>query len=450
MSVATTPSSCLFISFIIGILFFHIHASFPLNNNDNHHDRMLTTTTRHKLPIVYVFSVVPNICKHGLPNYIKYTLEQSVVSQPDAETVIVSNFGDCANIESSMSDVKDVTRIDSTKISSNRTKEFERLCVHLFQQDGGGELWMTSAIRFFIMEDYMISHGINEILHVEADNLLFGNMTGLLPTLRKGYPGLAATPLNSDKSFVTASVFWVANLESLHSFTEMLMNLATRETGEYDRYLAWLRPFACCKHGGIAPDAEGKGIKPFAVNEMSMLAYYHHIRPKEFFLFPVVPKYEYAYNRHTINMARFAPGGSDVGPETDAGIWDPNSWGQFLGGTHDRRGRNRGFIDRSHIAGQAILINRGYDGLNFNASMRCSDMSYSSTFDRSRLNAETLKINTAFDPSTHHCVTAPFVRFGQTPESQWVPIWNLHVQSKHTALWVSAPCVCGESDHSHD
>jgi hypothetical protein len=118
---------------------------------------LLILGKHQKLPIVYVFSVVSKICKHGLPTYIKYSLEQALISQPDSEIVIVSNFKDCPQIEESMTDVKNVTRVDSTTIVSNQTKEFEKLCTHLFQTDGAGELWMTSAIRFFIMEDYMVN-----------------------------------------------------------------------------------------------------------------------------------------------------------------------------------------------------------------------------------------------------------------------------------------------------
>ena len=38
------------------------------------------------------------------------------------------------------------------------------------------------------------------------------------------------------------------------------------------------------------------------------------------------------------------------------GIWDPNSWGQFIGGTSSKNGRDKGFTDGSHIAGIAIRI----------------------------------------------------------------------------------------------
>jgi hypothetical protein len=46
--------------------------------------------------------------------------------------------------------------------------------------------------------------------------------------------------------------------------------------------MKWLRNYACCKHGSrYDPDQRGYGIKPFAVNEMSMLGYYHHLYPNQ-------------------------------------------------------------------------------------------------------------------------------------------------------------------------
>jgi hypothetical protein len=115
-----------------------------------------TLSPARKIPILYVFSVVPNICKHGLPTYIKFSLEQALGSQPDAEIILASNFAECDMIQKTMNDVINVTLIDTTRIASARTKEFQKLCVDLFQSDGAGELWMTSATRFFIMEDIMV------------------------------------------------------------------------------------------------------------------------------------------------------------------------------------------------------------------------------------------------------------------------------------------------------
>ena len=64
---------------------------------------------------------------------------------------------------------------------------------------------------------------------------------------------------------------------------------------------------------------------------MSMLAYYHHLEPTSFYLFPVVPHFPYILNKHIANLTDFGPFGTQVPGPTGEGIWDPNSYGQFLG-----------------------------------------------------------------------------------------------------------------------
>ena len=86
------------------------------------------------------------------------------------------------------------------------------------------------------------------MVHVEADNLLYGKMTDLLPAFRKHYKGLAATPLNSNKSFITSSVLWIASLAALEKFNNFLLSLG-RDKKEWKKYLDWLRPYGCCKKG---------------------------------------------------------------------------------------------------------------------------------------------------------------------------------------------------------
>lgn len=59
-------------------------------------------------------------------------------------------------------------------------------------------------------------------------------------------------------------------------------------------------------------DAAGNGLKPFAINEMSMLAYYHEIEPQELKLLPVVPAHDYILNKYVCNMSMFGPGGPEA------------------------------------------------------------------------------------------------------------------------------------------
>jgi hypothetical protein len=142
--------------------------------------------------------------------------------------------------------------------------------------------------------------------------MLYGNLTSILPILRNGYPTLAVQPLNSKKSFFTASLLWVNNYQVLHEFNNFLLRLGTNQNNEWMKYLQWLSYFACCTPGGI-PDGTGKHLRPFAVNEMSIMSYYHELKPLELRLFPIVPEgYKSTLSRHATNISDYAPGGNEL------------------------------------------------------------------------------------------------------------------------------------------
>jgi hypothetical protein len=87
-------------------------------------------------------------------------------------------------------------------------------------------------------------------------------------------------------------------------------------------------------------------------------------------LFPVLPPYDYHVNKFVCNMSMFARGGKEVpafvyddgaSKETNTDVkyllYDPGSYGQNLGGTNNKGGRNKGYKDATHIVGQAMRLN---------------------------------------------------------------------------------------------
>jgi len=433
---------------------------------------------RTKLPIVYVFTVVPTLCDYGVPVYIKTSLQQSLYTQFDSEVILVSNFADCnKTFDSVKSLLPGLILIDSVPLTSSRTLLYKNVSQTMFMSDGQGELWLTSALRFFLIEDIMLKYDMQEMMHIEADNMLYGKLTSLLPVLREHYQGLAATPLTAREIMITASVFWISAREHLVTFNDFLMALGTEKNGAWLKYLQWIRPHSCCRKGGLLPDRNGDGIKPYAINEMSMLGHYHSLHAQGFKQFPVVPAGQYNLNRHVMNMSLFSPEGPEVGAPTGHGIWDPNSWGQLIGGTARKKGRDKGFTDPTHIAGQAIRMS----GDACEVKLLCGNQTVSPyaalppslnsvvnlyKYQLSRYQQQPpqeqqpapyvlpdadkngmpvtaqQRADFAFWDSHQEtqCYTAPFVRFGL--DRSWTPLWNLHVHSKATPEYLSRPCPC--------
>lgn len=145
-------------------------------------------STKTSLPIVYVYKISESRCLRELiPRYILYVLEQAVMSQPDCLIVMASNFNDCPAANATVSAIPGVRLIDTTSIASSRTMEFNQTSWNILPSDSRDELFITSALRFFTLQDVMAKLGVDEMLHAEADNMLYGNIAALLPSLRKGY-----------------------------------------------------------------------------------------------------------------------------------------------------------------------------------------------------------------------------------------------------------------------
>lgn len=109
-----------------------------------------------------------------------------------------------------------------------------------------------------------------------------------------------------------------------------------------------------------------------------------------------------------------------------------------LGGTAVKKGRDKGFIDSSHIAGQGIILGQ------CTVSMLCGNQTASpygfTADDSTTTNLRRLRDENNDNAAAHGCYTAPFVRCGS--QTHWTPLWNLHVHSKHTLDYRSVPCFC--------
>ena len=86
------------------------------------------------------------------------------------------------------------------------------------------------------------------VFHVEGDNLLYGSLSSIVPTLRTSYRGLAATPLNSPLVFITASVFWISSFQAIVGLNNFFLELSTLKQ-LWREYLLWLQKGGAGKQG---------------------------------------------------------------------------------------------------------------------------------------------------------------------------------------------------------
>jgi hypothetical protein len=65
---------------------------------------------------------------------------------------MASNYAECPKISEIIDTIEGVIKIDTTLIASERYYKFKNVSSEMFQSDYGGELWVTSALRFFSLE----------------------------------------------------------------------------------------------------------------------------------------------------------------------------------------------------------------------------------------------------------------------------------------------------------
>ena len=140
-------------------------------------ETVVSSNNSYRFPIVYVYTVTNDSCSRKFPGYIEISLEQALLTQQDCDIVMASNYIECPAIGHAIGKVSGVIQVDTKIIKSNRTEAFEDASIRLFSSTYNGALWMTSAQRFFSIEDVMIHKGYTEMLHVEADNLLYGKVS---------------------------------------------------------------------------------------------------------------------------------------------------------------------------------------------------------------------------------------------------------------------------------
>ena len=230
-----------------------------------------TNTTR--LHVVFVYTIAISKCHLGLPEYITVALEQAVEQEPDCDIVLLSNYAECPQISVLADKVNHLIKIDINDTMSVKTERYMKLSREIFLLDN--PLWLASALRFFYLEDFMTKYACRELIHIEADNMIYGRMTGIVDALRKDYVGIAATPLTSRKIFITASIFWVANLKSLCDFNNYLLDLGAGDGDQWSNYLLYMKKRGYAdKRKNVIRNSKLGGVGPGSINEMSMLGFY--------------------------------------------------------------------------------------------------------------------------------------------------------------------------------
>lgn len=206
----------------------------------------------------------------------------------------------------------EVVSLNKDSFYSEKIKQFKEL-----YNSPTGSLWILAAIRLIYIENFLKEHELTNVYHFENDVLLYYDLKDHHEKFQDLYGYIAITAGGPDRN-MTGFMF-IKNWESLSMMTQFFIDIL-RMHG-----LKKLR----------------EKYRTDMIHEMSLMKMYEIEKGLKYLShLPILPFGEHASNYNTFNS-----------------IFDPASWGQFVGGT---RSEGPGAKPKDHYIGQLLIDNPGY------------------------------------------------------------------------------------------
>jgi len=180
----------------------------------------MTRDTPHDLAsalsLVFVF-----VGTNSVPHYVLLAVEQAsarhtadtwlVVSQQASHDVALKTWAEVHGVRMTSAEGQGMT---AHHASFSRVSPLDR--------EARGGLWHLAAERFMILEDFMITNQVHDLVSAECDCLIYTDLNAMAPHLRMEYPhALAAGPVTSNH--MTGCVLYVAKREALTNFNRFML-----------------------------------------------------------------------------------------------------------------------------------------------------------------------------------------------------------------------------------
>jgi len=222
----------------------------------------------------------------SLPVFLKDTFKQLRLFNP---TVTVYFITDRAHLADPVFTLHNINVVDKQKYIS---EDIQTFCV-LYGR-GKDDFWTITTTRLMYIANFIKEQNIHNVYHLENDVLLYTDIAELNHQFTKLYADLAITVGGPDKCMT--GVLFIKKPSALSHMTNYFIKLLKSETIRNIR-----------KQYGMD-----------MVNEMTLMRVYSKEYPNLLKFLPILPFGDFAENYRAFNS-----------------IFDPASWGQYVGGTLD-------------------------------------------------------------------------------------------------------------------
>jgi len=263
---------------------------------------MINLILFHSSPVGYNF----NFDGDNLPKFIKFGLHQLRIFNPDINVYFLT---DKWLLNNDIFKEYNIIPIDKDDYYSNKIKEYES-----YYNYGSSSFWTLAATRLIYIENFMSANNLQNVYHFENDILLYYDLKNFHEKFISLFNNIAITTGGPDKTMT--GFMYIKNSDSMKIMTQFFIDTL--------------------KMYGIHGTMMKYGMD--MVHEMSLMKFYGIEKGSEFLEnLPILPFGEFSINFNEFNS-----------------IFDPASWGQFVGGT---RTDGPGAKPQDHYIGRLLLQN---------------------------------------------------------------------------------------------
>jgi len=244
-----------------------------------------------------------------LPEFLKYNFRQLRLFNPLTPIYFITDSG--------LMDSPLFNRYKIEPINKDLYYSESINCFNVLYGRGENDFWTITATRLIYIANFMHEQNIKNVFHFENDVLLYFNLKDYEKIFYRLYNRLAVTIGGPDK--VMTGFMFIKNFWSLHHMTNFFINLLmNNKLNELKKIY-------------------GMDM----VNEMTLMRVYRDEYPGFMRLLPILPFGEFAENYEDFES-----------------IFDPASWGQFVGGTPSE---GPGAKPEDHYIGQLLRQHTEFD-----------------------------------------------------------------------------------------
>ena len=159
-----------------------------------------------------------------LPHFLDIALDQALLFNKECNIYLIANTSALDNFEKP--GIKCIPSETLKKTQQHRY--FQKTSTHNTSFRNG--FWRYATERFFLVDELAQKFNLENIIHVESDNMLYVDFTELLPILKKEYKGIGAVFSADDRCI--PSVIYFSNKNATKDLTRHLAKISDQKLND--------------------------------------------------------------------------------------------------------------------------------------------------------------------------------------------------------------------------